>query len=252
MLSNSPPLIPIPRQPSPLAFSSLSAHEPPSPPTSTSSRQLPNSELDHSYATSDGYSTSMAGPSHQSVMSPPLLPRTSTSSIATLERSITDSPRSTPLRLGSDVARGTGPTLPLDLLPDSLLLRSTFAALEHSASTLKRLSKSVLASTTSYLALLQQLEAVEDELFGDLGELGRWLEGGYGINDGQVWDGAGIRKVRKDARAKEKAEIEVMVQQAVRSVKVDLKRNGLAGAGAQGKFEVSFLVPIHSHDSASD
>jgi hypothetical protein len=131
----------------------------------------------------------------------------------------------------------------LDLLPDSLLLRSTFAALEHSASTLKRLSKSVLASTTSYLALLQQLEAVEDELFGDLGELGRWLEGGYGINDGQVWDGAGIRKVRKDARAKEKAEIEVMVQQAVRSVKVDLKRNGLAGAGAQGKFEVSFLEP---------
>lgn len=135
-------------------------------------------------------------------------------------------------------------TVPVEPLPDSLLLRSTFNALENSTSTLKRLSKSVLASSTAYLALLEQVERAEADLFSHLGQLGKWLEAGYGLSGFSIWDDeVGIRKVRLDARRREREEIEVMVEHSLRTVKGELKRNGLAGGNAQAKFEVSRDFP---------
>lgn len=136
-------------------------------------------------------------------------------------------------------------TLPIDPQPDSLLLRSTFSALEHSSTTLKRLSKSVLSATASYLASLEQLERAEDDLFSQLSELGRWLEGGYGISaDGSVWDDAvGVGKVRKERRRREREQVELKVEGGVRAVKAELKRNGLAGGGAQARFDVRSWHP---------
>jgi hypothetical protein len=130
--------------------------------------------------------------------------------------------------------------IPIEPLQDSLLLRSTFNALEHTTSTLKRMSKAVLASTSSYLALLEQVEKAEDDLFAQLGDLGHWLESGYGLSEHSVWDGkVGIRKVRKGVRRREREEIEVMVEQSLRTAKSEMKRNGLAGGTAQTRFEVS-------------
>ena len=133
--------------------------------------------------------------------------------------------------------------IPTELLPDSLLCRSTFSALERSATTLKRLSKAVLASTSIYLAFLEQLEKVEDDLMANLSELGRWLEGGYGLSE-NVWEAeGGIRRMRKQQRRREREELEFMVEHSLTAVKAELKRNGLAGGGAQARFEVcSFSV----------
>jgi len=133
--------------------------------------------------------------------------------------------------------------LPIEPLPDSLLLRSTFNALDHSAATLKRLSKAVLSATSTYLALLEQVEKAEEDVFSQLGELGRWLESGYGVSGPSVWDDErGVRRVRKDARRREREEMEIMVEHGVRAVKGELKRNGLAGGGAQGRFEVRVVA----------
>jgi len=123
-------------------------------------------------------------------------------------------------------------------MPDSILCRSTFAALEHSAGTLKRLAKHVVAQASSVLALLEQLETAEDELMVALGELGRWLEGGYGVT-GDVWDAeGGIRKVASERRRRDREDLEVMVIHSLEAVKGEIKRQGLAGHGAQAKFEV--------------
>lgn len=135
-------------------------------------------------------------------------------------------------------ASAVPPCVPTEPLPDSLLCRSTFTALEHSAGTLKRLAKSVLTSTTAVMALLEQLETAEDELLSHLGELGRWLEGGYGVT-GDVWDSdGGIRKVAKERRVREREELEVMVGHSLEAVRVEIKRHGLAGGPAAVKFEV--------------
>jgi len=97
-----------------------------------------------------------------------------------------------------------------------------------------------LASSTAYLALLEQVERAEADLFSHLGQLGKWLEAGYGLSGFSIWDDeVGIRKVRLDARRREREEIEVMVEHSLRTVKGELKRNGLAGGNAQAKFEVS-------------
>lgn len=72
----------------------------------------------------------------------------------------------------------------------------------------------------------------------DLAELGRWLEGGYGLN-GTIWEPeGGIRKVRRQRRRKEREEVEIMVEHSLKAAKAELKRHGLAGAGAQARFEV--------------
>ena len=216
-LSSSPPTLPIPRQPSPLSFSSMSAHDPPSPVASSSSH-LP-SVVSLSSSPVSIHTLPTAAPEVSRVpLAPPQLAR--------------PMPRPT-------TSFESATQLPVEPLPDSLLLRSTFNALDHSASALKRLSKSVLASTSAYLALLEQVERAEDELFTHLGDLGRWLESGYGLSGHSVWDDqGGIRKVRRDVRRREREEIEVMVEHGLRTVKGELKRNGLAGGASQAKFEV--------------
>ena len=213
-LSSSPPVLPIPRQPSPLSFSSVSIQEPPSPPASSSSHIISGVSLSSSPASSRALHSAVSGPS---------LP-------SSTERH--PSQKLPPVHFKID-------GLPIEPLPDSLLLRSTFNALDHSAATLKRLSKAVLSATSTYLALLEQVEKAEEDVFAQLGELGRWLEAGYGVSGGSVWDDEkGLRQVRKDARRREREEMEIMVEHGVRAVKGELKRNGLAGGTAHTRFEV--------------
>lgn len=216
-LSSSPPTLPIPRQPSPLSFSSVSINEPPSPPGTSSSHVLPASP------------TSSTPPSSR-ILSHPVESVPFLSHIAPLNDAV--SPTST--------ARQGSSRLPVEPAQDSLLLRSTFNALEHSTHTLKRLSKGVLNSTRAYIAMLEQVEKAEDEVFLRLGELARWLESGYSLSGDSIWeDQTGVRKLRRDARKREREELEVMVEHGVRAVKGELKRNGLAGHGAQTRFDVS-------------
>ncbi|GMK54362.1 hypothetical protein CspeluHIS016_0109480 [Cutaneotrichosporon spelunceum] len=128
-------------------------------------------------------------------------------------------------------------SVPVEPLPDSLLCRSTFTALEHSAGTLKRLSKRVLDRSSEVLGLLEQIEKAEDEMLAALGTLGRWLEGGYDVK-GDVWeDTIGMRKVAREKRRREREELEVMVVHSLEAVKGEIKRQGLAGDGAQSRFE---------------
>ncbi|KAL7420074.1 hypothetical protein Q5752_005039 [Cryptotrichosporon argae] len=200
-VANLPPLLPLPRQPSPLSLSSSINQDPPHPAFPHASQSLP-------------VPLASSLPFPTSVPLPPI-------------------PTSAPLRPAPQDQQ----LVPIQPAADSLLLRSTFAALEHSAVTLKRLSKSVLASTTLVLGLLEQVERAEDELLAGLGELGRWLEGGYDV-DARVWDDdVGVRKVVKAKRAREREELEVMVEHSLKAVKAEIKRQGLAGAGAQTKFE---------------
>lgn len=134
--------------------------------------------------------------------------------------------------------------IPINPMPDSILSRSTFAALEHSAGTLKRLAKHVVTQASSVLALLEQLDSAEDELMVALGELGRWLEGGYGVT-GDVWDAEdGIRKVASERRRRDREDLEVMVIHSLEAVKGEVKRQGLAGHGAQAKFEVTWIIAV--------
>ena len=76
----------------------------------------------------------------------------------------------------------------------------------------------------------------------NLGELGRWLEGGYGLNGG-IWvpDG-GIRQMTRQKRRRERDELEIMVEHSLKATKAELKRQGLAGGGAQARFEVWALL----------
>lgn len=208
--SSSPPVLPIPRHPSPLSFS-VSAQDPPSPPIPTT-------------------------PQHVIIRPTPPDPTAGPSRFPEGTSSRTYAPVS-PSFSPPSPARSEK-LVPTQPLPDSLLCRSTFAALEHSAITFKRVSKSVLASTAVYLALLEQVERAEDDFLGSLGELGRWLESGYGLT-GSIWEPEdGIKKMRKQQRRKEREEVEVIVDHSLKAAKAELKRNGLAGGGAQARFEV--------------
>ncbi|UOH84167.1 hypothetical protein LQV05_000961 [Cryptococcus neoformans] len=140
--------------------------------------------------------------------------------------------------------------LPIQPMPDSLLLKHTFSALDGSAITLKRFSKSVLAYAAVVHTLSEQLEKAEDDLFGAVGELGRWLEMGYGVQTdtqkGGVWDQDGIRKVNREKRRREREEMNVRVEQGLKDVKAHLKKRGLAGGGAQTKYESSAKQFYHA------
>jgi hypothetical protein len=101
--------------------------------------------------------------------------------------------------------------------------------------------------------LLEQVEQAEEEVFARLGELARWLESGYGLHGPSVWDDEkGIRKVRREARQREREEMEVMVEHGVKAVKGELKRNGLGGTGAQGRFEVSLSFESYNADTITE
>ena len=216
--TTSPPVLSVPRQPSPLSFSGRTAEQFFLPTTNTS-QPLPST------VTAD--SISLAASTVGSTA--PLIQR------PRREASLASpSPRpSSPSRIEALVPTG--------LLPDSLLCRSTFSALEHSATILKRLSKAVLASTSIYLDFLEQFEKIEDDLMTNLSELGRWLEGGYGLSE-SVWEvEGGIRKMRNQQRRREREELESMVEHSLIAVKTELKRTGLAGGGAQTRFEVRLV-----------
>ncbi|WVQ98149.1 hypothetical protein IAU59_005271 [Kwoniella sp. CBS 9459] len=221
----SPPVLPTPRQPSPLSFSSTGNDEPPSPPTPASSflGQGSNSSSSSNKAPRAGGSTL-------------------TTPTITHGPSFTASPVASPSAASSSSPSSFSKPealVPVQPSPDSLLLRSTFTALEHSTSTLKRLSKSVLTTASVVNTLAEQLEKAEDDLFAALGDLGRWLENGYGIQArGSIWESeGGIRKVNKEKRRREREEREVWVEHGLKAVKAELKRKGLAGHGAHTKFE---------------
>lgn len=162
----------------------------------------------------------------------------STASVASSRRvAFPDTPLLQPSPL-SETQTPAPASVPADPLPDSLLCRSTFAALEHSAGTLKRLAKHVLDRSSEVMALLEQVEKAEDEMLAAMSELGRWLEGGYGVK-GEVWeDTTGMRKVAREKRRREKEDLEAMVVHSLEAVKGEIKRQGLAGNGAQARFEV--------------
>ncbi|WWC68030.1 uncharacterized protein I206_101949 [Kwoniella pini CBS 10737] len=223
--STSPPVLPVPRQPSPLSFTMLSEDRQPSPPTPASSF-LGTGE---SVSSRSSYPASASSPNLTPTF--PNEPLMFSPSVI----SSSDSPSSS----AGPSSRLQSLLLPVEPSPDSLLLRSTFSALEHSTSTLKRLSKSVLNTASVVAALAEQLERAEDDLFNALGDLGRWLENGYGIqSDESVWDGdSGIKKISKQRRRKEREDREIWVENGLKAIKGELKRQGLAGGGAQSKFE---------------
>lgn len=143
--------------------------------------------------------------------------------------------------------------LPVEPLPDSLLLRSTFQALDHSAHHLKRLSKAVLATSASVLALYNQLEAAENELFSSLAELAGFLDlapsKGEATIEGGVFGEQGVKAWRREQRKREKEAMEKLVVETVSKLKSDIKHHslGLPGShGAQAKFDVSHLgfIPV--------
>lgn len=104
---------------------------------------------------------------------------------------------------------------------------------------MKRLAKTVSASTATVLTLLEQLDKAEEELYVGLGDLGRFLESAYGVN-GDLWDDRmGIRRIGKERRMKEKEDLEVLVDHGLKAVRHELKRQGLAGGAAHARFEVS-------------
>ncbi|WVF69701.1 hypothetical protein IAT40_004480 [Kwoniella sp. CBS 6097] len=222
----SPPVQPTPRQPSPLSFSSTGNDEPPSPPTPASSFIGQGT-----YSSSSSYkATQISG---GSTLNTPTI---------THGHSFTTSPVASPSAASSSSSPSSSKPeafVPVQPLPDSLLLRSTFTALEHSTSTLKRLSKSVLTTASVVNTLAEQLERAEDDLFAALGDLGRWLENGYGIQaKGSIWEPeGGIKKVNKEKRRREREEREVWVEHGLKAVKAELKRKGLAGYGAHARFE---------------
>ncbi|KAI9636316.1 putative GTPase activating protein for Arf-domain-containing protein [Dioszegia hungarica] len=203
-LASSPPSLPIVRQPSPLSFSVTSEdHSTPPSPSSHSGSSLPQI----------GFSEpNLPGPSR-------------------IRRVPSPTPISPPFRVGN--GEGPVPTAPL---PDSILYRSTLAHLETSTSTLKRLSKSVLNHSSVLIAVLEAVEKAEEEFLLVLGELGRYLEGGFGVAGG-IWAEDGVRKVRKERWKGQREEVRGMVEQGVAGMKGDLKRWGLAGGGTQARFE---------------
>jgi len=129
--------------------------------------------------------------------------------------------------------------IPIRPSPDSIVHRTTLKQLESQTVTLKRLTKTVLANLAVVSGIYEQLDRAEDELLGSLGELSTWMGHGYGLKDG-IWDAdAGVRGVKREKRKREKEDLEVMVAQGVDNVRSELKRRGLAGGGATARYEVS-------------
>jgi hypothetical protein len=132
--------------------------------------------------------------------------------------------------------------IPIRPSPDSIIHRTTLKQLESQTVTLKRLTKTVLANLAVVSGIYEQLDRAEDELLGSLGELATWMGHGYGLKDG-IWDAdSGVRGVKREKRKREKEDLEVMVAQGVDNVRGELKRRGLAGGGATARYEVS---PMH-------
>lgn len=129
--------------------------------------------------------------------------------------------------------------MPIRPSPDSIIHRTTLKQLESQTVTLKRLTKTVLANLAVVAGIYEQLDRAEDEMLGSLGELATWMGHGYGLKDG-VWDPeSGVRRVKREKRKREKEDLEVMVLQGVDNVRGELQRRGLAGGGATAKYEVS-------------
>jgi len=129
--------------------------------------------------------------------------------------------------------------IPIRPSPDSIVHRTTLKQLESQTVTLKRLTKTVLANLAVVSGIYEQLDRAEDELLGSLGELSTWMGHGYGLKDG-IWDAdVGVRGVKRERRKREKEDLEVMVAQGVDNVRSELKRRGLAGGGATARYEVS-------------
>jgi hypothetical protein len=129
--------------------------------------------------------------------------------------------------------------IPIRPSPDSIIHRTTLKQLESQTVTLKRLTKTVLANLAVVTGIYEQLDRAEDELLGSLGELATWMGHGYGLKDG-IWDpDVGVRGVKKEKRKREKEDLEVMVAQGVDNVRGELKRRGRAGGGATARYEVS-------------
>nr|XP_018265375.1 uncharacterized protein I303_01741 [Kwoniella dejecticola CBS 10117]OBR87533.1 hypothetical protein I303_01741 [Kwoniella dejecticola CBS 10117] len=239
--SSSPPVLPVPRQPSPLSFSTISEDRAPSPPTPASSflgtGESVSSESSYRVSTASSNITPTF-PNEPLMLSPSAMTLPSTSAFASASGPALDSSES-PSSAAEPSSKLGNPLVPIEPLPDSLLLRSTFSALEHSTSTLKRLSKSVLNTASVVAALAEQLERAEDDLFNALGDLGRWLENGYGIQSKEsVWDVEnGIKKINKARRKKEREDREIWIENGLKSMKGELKRQGLAGGGAQARFD---------------
>ncbi|ODN79614.1 hypothetical protein L202_03557 [Cryptococcus amylolentus CBS 6039] len=209
---------PFPCQPSPLSFSSVSEDQGPSP--------LPSPALGGA-----DFSSRLRQPSGSSHHS---TPRVSSGTIPTTA--------SQNAQLES--------LLPIKPVPDSLLFKHTLSALDSSASTFKRLSKTVLAYAAVAHTLSEQLEKAEDDLFGAVAELGRWLESGYDVQikgeKSGIWEDDGIRKINKEKRRRERVETEVRIEQGLKDVKAHLKRRGLAGGGAQNKYETNAKQFYHA------
>lgn len=231
--SAAPPVLPLPRQPSPLSFSSAGhghGHDdhyflqP-----SNRSSPVPSvfESDDRSSEISDGNNAYLQPHSHSQGG------RAASSSSST---SII-----IPGPAGEGAAGGGQGKIPIEPVPDSLIYRTTLKQLESQTVTLKRLSKTVLSNLATVSGIYDQLDSAEDELMGSLGELSRWLGHGYGLRPG-VWDeDRGVKEVRREKRKRQKEDMEVMVHQSVENVRGELKRRGLAGGGATAKYEVSLL-----------
>lgn len=204
LVESAPPLLPLPRQPSPLSLSSAGHGDYFLP----SNRSSPVPSVFESEPST----------SHHSLHGPSTLPATSHSAL--------------------NDSNSPGDRLPIRLQPDSLIYRTTLKQLESQTITLKRLAKSVQANLAVVSSVYEQLDRAEDELLSSLGEMSRWLAQGYGLRDG-VWDEeGGVKRVRREKRRREKEDLEVMVQQSVDNVRGELKRRGLAGGGATARYEV--------------
>lgn len=206
----SPPFLPMPRQPSPLHLS-INVDDP----SSSSTSQPPSPKLSLAPSTSSSAPTEppLAAP-HPPPPPPP----------APVFRAVSNPHES---------------LVPVQPQPDSLLYRTSISQLDASATTLKKLTKAVISHAAVYTRILDELERADDELCASLGELGRWLEAGYGVQ-GSVWDDdLGVRNTRKGKYRAKKEEMEAMIDGPVKAVRADLKRQGLAGGGAQDRYEVS-------------
>lgn len=212
-LGTSPPVLPIHRQPSPLSFSVSSHSRADSPPPSPDGRS---------------HRRSVAASSRSSVALP-LPPGVE----------IISSEASAPSRARPYIAKSGEDLVPVQPLQDSILYRSTVAQLESSCGMLKKLSKGVHHASSALELALEAVEKAEDDLLYAIGEMTRWLEVGYGIPATDLWGDAGVRAVRKRKWRVQRDEVAAMVSQGAANVKSELKRHGLAGAGAQAKFEVS-------------
>jgi hypothetical protein len=206
-IAASPPFLPMPRQPSPLHLS-INVDDP----SSSSTSQPPSPKLSLAPSTSSSAPTEPPAASH-----PPPPP-------APVFRAVSNPHES---------------LVPVQPQPDSLLYRTSISQLDASATTLKKLTKAVISHAAVYTRILDELERADDELCASLGELGRWLEAGYGVKGG-VWDDDyGVRNTRKGKYRAKKEEMEAMIDGPVKAVRADLKRQGLAGGGAQDRYEVS-------------